>query len=167
MNYGLAVSRMRFCATISAYFLLAAPSASPQEMVNKVSLCVLANSPNIYNGKEVTVRAQYESDGVEREGLSDLKCKDTGIALMMLRNTKGVKGLRAALHGGHPGTLDKTVTGTFTGVFHWEENGYPSGTMEVRAMRDFTVQPKSLPFTPGLHPSVRQRNRLAIFAKRT
>ena len=125
---------------------LASPSVSVQAAVRKVSFCDVARNAERYDNQEITVTAQYESDGVEREGLSDPGCKESGFALEILRDTKGKDQLRAALHGGYPGTLDKTLVGTFTGVFHWVPDGHPPGVLRVRSMKDFSVHQKALPF---------------------
>jgi hypothetical protein len=128
--------------------LLAVPNASAQTAVNKVSFCDVARNPERYNNQEITVTAQYDSDGVEREGLSDPACKESGFALEMLRETKGKDQLRAALHGGYPGTLDKSVSGTFTGVFHWMPKAHPPRVLTVRSMEGFSVHQKPSPTNP-------------------
>jgi hypothetical protein len=126
--------------------LLAGPSVSMQAAVRKVGFCDVARNAEQYDNQEITVTAQYESDGVEREGLSDPVCKESGFALEILRDTEGKDQLRAALHGGYPGTLDKTVVGAFTGVFHWVPDGHPPRVLRVRSMKDFSVHQKALPF---------------------
>jgi hypothetical protein len=113
---------------------------------SKLTICNVAQNPERYNNQEITVTAHYESDGVEREGLSDPACKESGIGLLTLHDTKGKDQLRTALYGGYPGTLDKIVVGTFTGVFHWEPKAHPPRVMSVRIMQGFTVHPKPLPF---------------------
>jgi hypothetical protein len=45
------------------------------------------------------------------------------------------------MRGGYPGSLDKTVWGTFTGVFHWKSDGHPAGTLDVQLIRDISVTP--------------------------
>lgn len=125
---------------------LAAPSVSPRAAVKNVSLCDLAKNPKRFNNQEITVTAQYESDGVEREGLSDSTCKESGVALEISRDAKGTDQLRAALHGGYPGTLDKIVIGTFNGIFHWLPENHPSRVLSVRSMQGFSVHQKPLPF---------------------
>jgi len=146
MNHLFTLRHLAFCLATSVYFLLSIPTASAQTTRSAVSLCDVVKNPERYDNEEITVAAQYDSDGVEREGLSDPTCKESGIALLMLHETKGRDQLRAALHGGYPGTLDKTVTGTFIGVFHWDPKGHPPGVMNVRSMQDFTVHRKSVPF---------------------
>jgi hypothetical protein len=125
---------------------LACPSVVVQAAVRNVSLCDVARNTERYDNQEITVTAQYESDGVEREILSDAACKESGFALEILRDTKGKNELRVALHGGYPGTLDKTVVGTFTGVFHWVPDGHPPRVLRVRSMKDFSAHQKALPF---------------------
>jgi hypothetical protein len=127
-------------ASLLSFFAI--PHASAQAGLNKVSFCDVARNPERYNNQEITVTAQYDSDGMEREGLSDPACKESGFSLEMLRETKGKDQLRIALHGGYPGTLDKTVSGTFTGVFHWMPKEHPPRVLTVRRMEGFSVHPK-------------------------
>lgn len=131
--------------SLSLLSFVAVPNVPAQAAVNKVSFCDVARNPERYNNQEITVTAQYMSDGVEREGLSDPACNESGFALEMLRDTKGKDQLRAALHGGYPGTLDKTVSGTFTGVFHWVPEGHPPRVLTVRRMEGFSVHQKPSP----------------------
>ncbi len=81
-----------------------------------------------------------------REGLSDSTCRESGVALEIVRDAKGMDQLRAALHGGYPGTLDKTVIGTFNGIFHWLPENHPPRVLSVRSMQGFSVHQKPLPF---------------------
>jgi hypothetical protein len=130
----------------------AGAKALTAETPTKVALCAVARNPVQYDGKLISMIAQYDSDGFEHEGLSDPACKDTGLALLVPRDAKGMADLQSALLGGLPGTLDKIITATFTGVFRWEPKKTPFGLLNVKEMKDFTVQSKQPPFT------VRPRN---------
>jgi len=125
---------------------LAFSNAQERAAVNKTSLCDVARNPERYDNQEVSLKAQYESDGMEWEGLTDSACEELGIALQMRRDTQGKDLLRAALSSGRPGTLDKIVIGTFTGVFHWAPGAHPSRTLSVQSMRGFSVEHRPLPF---------------------
>jgi hypothetical protein len=85
--------------------------ASPQSTGMKVTLCVLASNPEKYDNRYVTITAYYESDGVEREGLSDPSCNEAGLELLLSHRRKGQGQLQDALRGGHPGTLDNVIMG--------------------------------------------------------
>ena len=129
---------------ISIWLLVHPPNALPHEQkAVDVQLCALGRNPKRYNNQYVSVTAQYDSDGTEREGLSDAACKESGIALLIPRDAEGVDELRRVLHGGYPGTMDKIITGTFIGVFHWDPQGHPPRVLNVHAMRDFTVRSKA------------------------
>jgi hypothetical protein len=138
----------RIILYLPAYLLifLDVPSVSTLAVAKNVSFCDLAKNPKRFNNQEITVTAQYESDGVEREGLSDSTCKESGVALEIARDAKGTDQLRAALHGGYPGTLDKTVIGTFNGIFHWLPENHPPRVLSVRSMQGFSVHQKPVPF---------------------
>lgn len=107
-----------------------------------VNLCVVAATPEKFNNRLVTISGHYESDGMEREGLSDPSCGEAGTELRMLPSTRGTKRLRKALRSGSPGTLDKTVEGTFTGVFHWNPENHPPLSMDVQSIENVTVERK-------------------------
>jgi hypothetical protein len=65
----------------------------------------------------------------------DPTCKEFGIAMLMLRETKGST---AALHVGYAGTLDKTVAGTFIGGIPLGPEGPPfRSSSRVGALRYF------------------------------
>lgn len=120
--------------------------------IAEVTLCSLAATPGRFDGATVSVRAHYESDGIEHEGLFDPSCIDSRIALEIPTEAKGQSELRTALHGGHPGTLDKSVTGRFIGTFRWNQNGHPPRSLKVKAMSGFTVSPKAF---PSPHPNLK------------
>jgi hypothetical protein len=145
MINAMACRHLMLLLSLSLLISVAVPNVSAQAVMNKVSFCDVARNPDRYNNREITVTAQYVSDGVEREGLSDPACPESGFALEMLRDTKGKDQLRAALHGGYPGTLDKTVSGTFTGIFHWVPEGHPPRVLTLRSMEGFSVHQKPSP----------------------
>lgn len=123
-------------ATISSFM----PKVGHTEVRPKtVTVCSLA-APEQFDGVLISVTGQYRSDGIEHEGLFDSSCKDIGIALIIPSSAKGKKQLQDALRGGSPGTLDKTIVGTFVGVFHWNANGHPPRSLSVSTMGPFKVQ---------------------------
>ncbi|MGA9529777.1 MAG: hypothetical protein WBS24_16820 [Terriglobales bacterium] len=152
MSNAMVCRRLILLLPSSLLSFLAVPNMSAQAVVNKVGFCDVARNPELYDNREITVTAQYDSDGVEREGLSDPACKESGFALQMLHHTEGKDQLRAVLHGGYPGTLDKTVSGTFTGVFHWMPKEHPTRVLTVRSMEGFSVHQKTSPTNPAGGP---------------
>ena len=46
------------------------------------------------------------------------------------------------LHGGYPGTVDKVVTGTFSGVFHWNPENHPPRSFDVQLIENVAVETK-------------------------
>src|SRR5258708_38901794 len=79
------------------------------------TVCSISANPGFFDGKTVSISAQFESDGVERTVLTDSNCPKVGIAIEGKARVKGEEMLLRALQMGHPGTLDKRITGTFTG----------------------------------------------------
>lgn len=134
--------RLGLLAVLAAIYLsLAVTVALTAETPMKVSLCDVVKSMKQYNGKLIAVPAQYDSDGFENSGLSNPACRDTGLALSLQYSTKGVESLLAALHHGTPGTVDKLITATFIGVFHYDPKDSPYGMVIVQEIQDVTVRP--------------------------
>jgi len=129
-------------AVLAAGFITACGGIVGQSSSITVTLCAVAANPESFDNRLVTISAHYESDGMEREGLSDPACGEAGTELRMFSNTRGTKKLRLALRGGYPGTLDKTVEGTFTGVFHWNPEGHPPRSIDVQSIENVTVERK-------------------------
>jgi hypothetical protein len=136
---------LTFCLSLSASASSEPGFRTGQSTTPTVTVCQLAEDPQRYDNQPISIRAQYDSDGIEREGLSDPLCPETGLALEIGHSTKGRDKLQAAMRGGYPGTLDKTVIGTFTGVFHWHPNDHPPRVMAVLKMEHFTVSRKAFP----------------------
>jgi hypothetical protein len=131
------------CLTPSASASTRLVFGNGQSTTPTVTVCDVAKDPQRYDNLQISIRAQYDSDGIEREGLSDPLCPEAGLALEIGHSTKGRDKLQTAMRGGYPGTLDKTVVGTFMGVFHWRPNGHPPRVMTVLKMDNFTVSHKA------------------------
>ncbi len=87
----------------------------------EVTVCKLMAIPQDFDGKLVRFKANFESDGIERSLLLDETCQG-GILPYVPSGTPGEGAFNDAIYTGHPGTLDKTITATFTGVFHYVSN---------------------------------------------
>lgn len=85
-----------------------------------VTICELSANPTNFDGKLVIFKAGFESDGIERSLLIDKSCPDkTGPLPYVPDGSPGAKAFDDAIWIGVPITLDRTITATFTGVFHY------------------------------------------------
>jgi hypothetical protein len=85
-----------------------------------VTICELNANPTTFDGKLIIFKAEFESDGIERSLLIDKSCPDkTGPLPYVPDGSPGAKAFDDAIETGRPGTLDKTITATFTGIFHY------------------------------------------------
>lgn len=93
----------------------------------KTSICELVSDPQRFNGKIVELKAQYESDGLEFWTLTDAQCPTkAGILPSGQTHVAPVgEALLEALKHGCAGTLDKQITATWIGEFHWEPENKP------------------------------------------
>jgi hypothetical protein len=95
-------------------------------------LCTIVDNPSKFAGLLVTLVSQYESDGIERAVLVDSSCAGRGIAITAPARFAGKDQLEDALHVGLPGTMDKVISGTFTGRFAWYPGKNPSRVLAIR-----------------------------------
>jgi hypothetical protein len=136
------VARRILSACTIAGLLLAPSSASHSQAKNaaiKTTVCVVAAEPSKFEGKLLEITAQFESDGIERTVLIDQNCKNYGIAPLSPRHYISESALTDALHKGYPGTLDKTITGTFIGTFNSYPGKIPNRTLSLQEVRNVTV----------------------------
>ena len=108
----------------------------------KTTVCEISANPLRFTGKTVMFSGQYESDGIERSVLTDNKCKDVGIAVSAPAHFKGEADLMKALRLGHPGTLDKTISGTFSGKFEWHPRKNPKRVLTLTEVRNVSAAMK-------------------------
>jgi hypothetical protein len=139
-------ARQISCEVLWASFVavLSATSgiAQRQSGVLHTTVCSIVLHPEEFDGRLVRVRARINSDGIERTVLFSDKCPDRGIALVVppeCSQTTGVLSLHRAIFGGHPGTADKRIEGTFSGTFLWSPMGVPSRTMQVQQITHIQV----------------------------
>jgi hypothetical protein len=55
----------------------------------KATVCAICADPKTFAGRVVSISGEYESDGIEREVVTDPECHDMGIAIMTPRHFKG------------------------------------------------------------------------------
>jgi hypothetical protein len=96
--------------------------ALPQAPVSATTVCEITQHPERFIGQRVSLDASVESDGIERSVLvddRDKKCK-RGLVPTTDPNSKKSEAanelLIQAIFNGHPGTIDKKITGHFVGV---------------------------------------------------
>jgi hypothetical protein len=105
----------------------------------KTTVCEVSAHPTRFAGKRVTISAQLNSDGIERVTLTDKSCEDAGIAVLTPEHFAGEAAFIKALQTGHPGTLDKTISGTFTGVFRWQPEKMPKRALLLKEAQRIEV----------------------------
>jgi hypothetical protein len=114
---------------------------SVSESVPAKSVCDIVGNPEHFAEKKVLVRALFLSDGIESQELTDLACKEKGINVTVVRHAKGWDELDADLHKGALGTVDKTITATFSGIFHWHPREFRGYTLVVEEITAIEVEP--------------------------
>jgi hypothetical protein len=103
----------------------------------KATVCAICADPKTFTGRVVSISGEYESDGIEREVVTDPECHDMGIAIMTPRHFKGEAEFFESVQQGSP--LDKKVTGTFIGRFIWHPQVVPKRILELTEVRNFSV----------------------------
>ncbi len=112
-------------APLVAFLLATIPPKSAARKVETIpvttSVCELTADPAKFNGKVVKFSAQFETDYVERSLLIDKSCVQLGGLLPDVpADTPGGKALDDAMAAARPSsTLEKTITATFIGTFHY------------------------------------------------
>src|SRR5258708_27817125 len=113
----LQMNRLLIVLSVLLCGLIIAGKCVAQRLVKpiKTTVCEISANPTRFAGKTVVFASRFESDGMERSVLTDSDCKDFGLSVSTPEHFKGEDVLKKALSVGRPGTLDKTITGTFTG----------------------------------------------------
>ena len=94
-------------------------SLSSRPDIRAHGLCTVLGDRVHYDGRSVSFRARLESDGIERAVLVDPACPKQGIVPDKFSVGEGDL-VDEALASGLPGTVDKVVEATWTGVVHVE-----------------------------------------------
>lgn len=130
---GLAQCTVALVAALASFSLPGRPanSAVTSGGVINTTVCELVADPLRFNGKIVEFGAHFESDGLENTTLSDSNCrggvKPEGNTPIL---SQGGRAFEEALRHGCPGTIDKEITATWVGVFHYQPQNTP-GTGRV------------------------------------
>jgi hypothetical protein len=125
---------------LSSVFLMVVTLSTGQTIASKpVSICSLLSAPKFYEHRIVTLDATVESDGIERFVLTDPHCSSKGITLI-LSGTNQDDELMHAIFSGHPGTVDKNIAGTFTGVFT-TRRGQKRSSLRLTKVTNLSVKP--------------------------
>lgn len=119
-------------------FLLASSFPTEQSSI-RASVCSICSNPEHYSSKLVTVSGYLESDGTHLTVIVDRRCVAYGLAISAPESYKGEEQVAGALSKGYPGTLDKTISGTFIGQFLWKPNEIPRRVLVLKEVRDITT----------------------------
>jgi hypothetical protein len=125
---------------VAGYFPAYAANGVGKPM--EATVCSISDDPTHFAGKNVVVSGQLESDGIERVVLTDKDCDRYGIAISTPEHFAGEESFIKAFSVGHPGTLDKTITGTFIGKFRWQPGKVPKRILVLQEARGVTVAMK-------------------------
>jgi len=115
-------------------------AVSQEKAATAITVCSIAQSPEQFDNKTVTVRASVQADGQHGSQIYDEACGRFGIVLFVVQGAKGKDELDSALSWCHRGTRGKLLSGTFTGTFHLKA-GTPTGrTIEVQRIDDIVLK---------------------------
>jgi hypothetical protein len=120
--------------------LLKAQGATPKPM--PTSLCAISEAPRRFEGKLVSVHAQYVWGGVHRPALVDNSCGDAGVYPELTDKTIGGGKLEDALNTGYVGTADKTIEATWIGRYFGQSKRNRINKVVIVEITDLTVEPK-------------------------
>ena len=121
-------------------------SANAQQAPLATNLCAVWASPSQFNGREIAVTVQFESDGVHTTSLFDRKCAGKGATPKfgrMRADDPGFQALKEALTIGGEGTGSlggKTITATFTGTFFFNPTPNVWAILEITKVSNVVVR---------------------------
>jgi hypothetical protein len=122
-------------------FLLIGSFATERRPIS-ASVCSICSNPEHYSSKLVTVSGYLEGDGMHGTAIVDRRCPAYGLAISASEPYKGEEEVKGALRKGHPGTLDKTISGIFIGQFLWKPNEMIKRVLILKEVRDITTVTK-------------------------
>jgi hypothetical protein len=112
----------RFIATIVlVWFAITCATVlnAQSDFSSVTTVCAIASQPEKFDGQSVTVDARVFSDGEHGSFIYDESCGQYGLGLFVVAGAKGKDQLDAALGWCHRSTRGKSISGRFTGVFHF------------------------------------------------
>lgn len=112
------------------------------------TVCQLVRESARFNGKVVRVRGAVSSDGMHWTLLVDSQC-ELGIVLRSSEDVvkhperhADIESFQSALATGTRGTLDKHVSGNFTGRFIWTPTSdHEPRVLQLQSISDLVVTP--------------------------
>lgn len=125
---------------LSACWNLSGAPQPASEAPIESTLCNIIRQASRFSGKRVRFHATVMTDGYEHTVLVDRACKQGIIPRIPdeFASKDDIRAFESALDGGTPGTSDKTVTATFTGLFGVQSR---KRVLEVEEVRDLKITP--------------------------
>ncbi|MBV9994261.1 MAG: hypothetical protein JO127_03515 [Caulobacteraceae bacterium] len=115
------------------------------------SLCELVDRGGRYDRRIVAVYGVFETDGFENWSLVDPACPTAGVRPAGVFDPAIGSALLEALRHGCLGTLDKRITATWEGVYHWApaRPGQASRWLDVHRIDHLRVARRGGVFCPS------------------
>lgn len=107
----------------------------------ETTVCAMATTPKVFDGRVIQVRARVMTDGLERTVLIDGNCPDVGVALGWGPTVSGASSLTDVLYG-HGRSPHADIEATFVGRFFLEDG---RRRLEATQVMDLTVRRASRP----------------------
>ena len=134
----------RWITTTIVAALLGGACTRHDDTALATTVCAVVSSPARFNGRTVRITAPIQSDGLHGSWLADRSC-DGGIVILWpesARKNPRVEQLRSTVFRSvPPGTLDKDVRATLTGVFRSRADARPPRAIEIVDVQDLSVRP--------------------------
>jgi hypothetical protein len=118
---------------LSVLLSTTSPVADPET----VAFCSVVRHPEMFRGRQISVIARVESDGIHDIILDQPSCKGA-FTVDVSHTGKTLDRLNDALYSGGPGTSDKVVEARWTGHLNLSKS---VPRMVVESIDDVTVAP--------------------------
>lgn len=122
------------------WFMHGIGAVSQEKAAPAITICSIAQSPEQFDNKMITVRARVQADGQHGSQIYDEACGRFGIVLFVVQGARGKDELDSALGWCHRGTRGKLLSGTFTGVFHLKPGSPTDRNIEVQRIDDLVLK---------------------------